>query len=312
MKKVVLWSAAGLFVLLVVLVVAVKLAAGARLDATYETHAHAVPLPYPEEGSAAAAGDEAALARAVDRGRHLVHARYGCTHCHGEDLGGGLMTDDPLVGRWPGPNLTRGKGSVVANYEMEDWDRIVRHGVKPDGRPALMPSQDFAEMSDQELSDIVAYISSLPPVDRNLGRPSFGPLGTVLLAVKALPLSAETLAARTEHPARPPSEADPVAFGAHLAKTCVGCHGEHLAGGPIPGAPPEWPAAANLTPHADGLAGWDFARFERALRRGERADGTPLRTPMREVANLGKNMTDTELRALWAYLRSLPAVPSAR
>ncbi|UUZ50088.1 hypothetical protein LP420_08775 [Massilia sp. B-10] len=32
------------------------------------------------------------------------------------------------------------------------------------------------------------------------------------------------------------------AHGAYVARSCVGCHGEHLSGGRIPGSPPEWPA----------------------------------------------------------------------
>jgi hypothetical protein len=33
--------------------------------------------------------------------------------------------------------------------------------------------------------------------------------------------------------------------GKYVAKMCIGCHGLGLAGGKIPGAPPQWPAASN-------------------------------------------------------------------
>lgn len=33
------------------------------------------------------------------------------------------------------------------------------------------------------------------------------------------------------------------------AVPCTGCHGAHFGGGAIPGAPPDWPAARNITPH---------------------------------------------------------------
>jgi len=43
-----------------------------------------------------------------------------------------------------GPNLTMGAGSVVLDYTPAEWDRIVQHGILPDGRPAIMPSKDFS------------------------------------------------------------------------------------------------------------------------------------------------------------------------
>ncbi len=251
-------------------------------------------------------------AASVARGEHLVHARYGCAHCHGEDLGGGFMLDESAMGRWPAPNLTRGEGGLPADFDLSDWDKAVRHGVRRDGTASVMPSQDFAAMSDEELLDIVTYVRSLPPVDRELPPRSFGPVGTLLLALGELQLAAESLASRTEHPTRPPHEAPTAEFGAHLAQTCIACHGRSFAGGPIRGGAPDWPPASNLTAHADGLATWTFEDFERLMREGERPDGTTVRTPMREVTQLGRRMSGTELRALWAFLRSLPEMPAPR
>ncbi len=283
-------------------VLLVWIGARARLDRKYETHAVDIPVPYPAEGLDA----KAALAGAIARGRHLVEVRYGCIACHGSDLGGATMVDDPALGSWFAPNITRGAGSRTRHYRMSDWDRIVRHGVKPDGRAAIMPSEDYVRMSDQELSDIVAYIRSLPPVDRRVPPPRFGPIGTVLLALGRLPLTAETYAGTRTHAARPPAAEPTSAFGRHLAQPCMGCHRTALCGGPIALGPPDWPPAANLTPHAQGLGAWSFADFERAMRDGVRPDGSRLRAPMAEVVRQTARMTDVELRALWSYLRALP------
>lgn len=89
-----------------------------------------------------------------------------------------------------------------------------------------------------------------------------------------------------------------------------GCHGQNLAGGPIAGGDPRWPPARNVTPHADGLAGWTFEQFTTSLREGTRPDGTLLRVPMTIVAPYARNMTDIELQALWMYLQSVPPVAS--
>ena len=222
------------------------------------------------------------------------------------------MIDDPMMGRLLGPNLTRDQGSRTLEYTPADWDRIVRHGVKPDGTPAVMPSQDFQLMSDQELSDIVAYIGAQPPVDEAVPAPTLGPLGKVLVATGAFTFSADMIEPREgPHVQLPPAEEVSVAFGRHLAGVCTGCHGADFSGGPIPGAPPAWAPARNLTAHADGLAGWTYEQFKAALREGRRPDGTALREPMTFVLAPAQNMTETELEALWVYLQSLPPVPSS-
>ncbi len=303
-KRKILLALATVPVALAALALFAYLGAWRRLGRVHQVHTSTLAAP---ENT-----DQAAHAASVARGEHLVRARYGCANCHGEDLGGGFMLDEPAMGRWPAPNLTRGRGGLAADFDLQDWERIVRHGVRPDGTAAVMPSQDFAAMSDEELLDIVAYVRSRPAVDRQMPERSFGPVGTLLLALGKLPLSAEQLAGRTEHPARPPQAAPTKAFGAHLAQTCIACHGPGFAGGPIPGGAPDWPPAANLTAHGDGLGAWDEDDFRRLMRTGRRPDGTEVRAPMREVIRLGQAMTDTELRALWAYLRSLPPQPTPR
>lgn len=270
--------------------------ASAQLSRKFEVHRVALPLAVDPSAS--------------ERGKHLVEARYGCVGCHGQNLAGGVMIDDPPIGKLFGPNLTTGKGGRTANYSAADWDRIVRHGVKPDGSPALMPSEDYFQMSDAELGDIVAYVRSLPAVDAETPVASLGPIGKVLLALGKFPIAAARHPNHALiHTARPPETKDTVEFGAHLAAVCSGCHRANLAGGKMPFGPPDWPAAANLTSHASGLGAWSFEDFERAITQGIRKDGQKLRPPMSELVPAGQRMSPTERRALWTYLRSLPAVP---
>ena len=288
-----------------------------------DTHTVEFPIPFPaaltgaadtatgREASGAAGEDArpAGLARAVERGRHLVEARYGCNECHGSDLGGGVMVDAFPLGTLLGPNITSGTGSVALDYTSADWDRIVRHGVRQDGTASTMPAQDFQRMSDRELSDIVAYIESVPPVDREVPAVRLGPLGKVLVATGQLPLAADLVPSHHEpHPLEPPAAEPTVEFGRHLAATCVGCHGADLAGGRILGGDPSWPPAANLTPHPDALGDWRYEDFVTALRGGVRPDGTRIRMPMTLVVPKAQRMSDVEFEALWAYLQSIPAV----
>lgn len=301
MKKLVKFLGVGLGALVLAVVVALTVAsfkAQARLAQKFESHRVTLPPAEP-------------LDEALARGKHLVDARYGCNICHGPNFAGGVMIEDPAIGSIHGPNITAGKGGRTAQYEAADWDRIVRHGIKPDGTPAVMPSEDFFKMSDQELSDIVAYVKSQTPVDVEVPRPTFGPLGKVLLAAGKFPISAEVLPDhRKAHAGVPPRAADSTDFGEHLAAICSSCHRANFAGGPMPFGPPDWPPAANLTQHDNGLKSWTYEDFEKTLTTGVTKNGKQLRDPMSLVVPAAKAMTDTERRALWTYLRSVPPRPA--
>ncbi len=287
-----------------------------QIARTFETHTADFPIPFPLDEAEAASrgltGDALAAesrARAMERADHLLSARYGCRECHGRNFGGGVMVDDAMLGHFLAPNLTLGKGSRTANFTAHDWDRIVRHGVRGDGHGAVMPSDDFKNMSDQELSDIVTFIRAQPAVDNVVPASTFGPVGKVLVAIGQLKYPADTLAANTVHPLLPPVEAPSVEFGKHLANVCTGCHGPDLSGGPIVGGDPSWPPARNLTPDATGLKGWTYEQFVTAISEGKRPDGSGLRAPMSAVVPpMARNMRDVEKQALWAYLQSVPAV----
>jgi len=248
-----------------------KSTASSRMEKQHTTHLVDFPIPFPltdaevaelraEKAKALPAEADpnadvlagvdlkaVALERAQARGKHLVESLYPCIECHGKDFGGGTMVDDPAIGKILGVNLTRGKGGVVATYTAADWDRTVRHGVLPTGKPTVMPAGDFAAMSDQELSDIVAYIRSVPPVDREVPRPTYGPVGTLLMAAGKIRINAEEDPHEKPHAAQAPAAAVTAEFGQHLLQVCTGCHGVDLAGGPIPGGPPDWPEAAKLS-----------------------------------------------------------------
>jgi hypothetical protein len=72
------------------------------------------------------------------------------------------------------PNISPGPGSVVKNYTEEDWVRTVRHGVSPSKHPLmLMPSKDYARMTDFDLASLVAYVRTLSPAVGEAGEIRF-------------------------------------------------------------------------------------------------------------------------------------------
>jgi mono/diheme cytochrome c family protein len=297
--------------------------ATSRYETQWKVHAADFPIPFPlrdDEVAALraqriAAGAPAAdplagvdlqalaLERAVRRGQHLVESRTGCKECHGRDLGGATIVDAALVGHWVAPNLTTGEGSVTRGFTAGDWDRAVRHGVRHNGRTSSMPVVEFVNLSDRELSDIVAYIRSQPPVNRDMGAVRLGPVFAFLIATDPRTLGAFTIDHDKAHAVEPPAEVANAVLGGHIVQVCRGCHGENLSGGKLAGDP-DMPIVANLTPHETGLKGWTEADFIRAIREGKRKDGTDISRmmPWQSYAR----MNDTELKAVWAYLQTVP------
>lgn len=267
----------------------------AWLGYRHERQAHEVPAVKLELPS-----DSASLAR----GEHIARAIGTCTLCHGPDLAGTVYMDAGPLGLVVGPNLTPGRGGIPADFTTADWARAIRYGVHPDGTSLLvMPSEVFVNFSDRDLASLIAYLKTLPPVDRELPETRLRWLGRILLGAGQLPLLVAEKTPRPVHVAGvPPGQS--VAYGRYLADVsgCTGCHGHGLSGGRVAG-PPGLPPASNLTP-AGPIAAWSKADFFRLMREGLRPDGSRIDDfmPWRQLAG----MTDDELRAILAYLRSVP------
>ncbi|MFN7941939.1 MAG: cytochrome c [Thermoanaerobaculia bacterium] len=247
----------------------------------------------------------------AERGEHLARSLLACTQCHGADFGGDKFIDSPGFAQIPAPNLTRGQGGIGARYEVADWERAIRHGVGADGRGLLvMPSSTFSYLADPDLADLVAYLASLPPIDRQFQPRRIGPVARLALVMKAKELfSAETIAHAQVGGAIPVFDSAR-GRGSYLARPCAGCHAEDFAGRAEPIAP-DSPPPANLTPDPnEGLGKWGRDDFARALRTGKRPDGTEIDEFMPWRAYSG--FTDSEVDDLWAFLQSLPAKPSRR
>src|SRR3569833_2982006 len=139
MRRILVRTAATLFA--IVLIFAAFVFARSELALRKVWMVGEAPLTIP-------AGDDA-----VARGEHLAITR-GCTDCHGDDLGGHVMMEVPAIGRMAGPNLTHGAGGLQSGFDDADFERAIRHGVKPDGHAMLfMPTRDFAALSDADTAD---------------------------------------------------------------------------------------------------------------------------------------------------------------
>jgi mono/diheme cytochrome c family protein len=286
----------GLIGIVLIATIALYAIGGGRAGKTYAIPAEAIAVPT-DQGS-------------IERGRHLATAIAKCVDCHGATLGGAVFldVDTPPLFRAVAPNLTRGQGGVGSQLSDADFARAIRHGVGPDGKALLvMPADDYSPMSDADVGALIAYIRSLPPVDSQLPPSEIRPLGQILLAAGQLPpFAAELIDHQVRREAAPPPGVT-AEYGRYLAMTggCTGCHGPGLSGGPIPGVPPDFPRAQNITP--TGIGSWSDEDFFRALREGKRPDGSAINPFMPWMAT--RQMTDDEIKALLAYLRTVPPRP---
>ncbi|HVU01872.1 MAG TPA: c-type cytochrome [Polyangiaceae bacterium] len=252
------------------------------------------------------------LARSTDpaviaRGKHLAEAVASCAtrDCHGNDGAGGKLLEIGPIGNFQGPNIT--PAGIAAVYTDGELARLVRHGIKKDGRTVrFMPVGDFTWLSDADVVAVISFVRSLPPVEKPNGPVKVGVVGKILDRRDFFPLD---IARKIDHeklevaPAPEPT----AAYGRFLVRLCTGCHGEHLAGGPIPGAPPSMPVPLNLTPHETGLHDWTYDDFAKLLATGIRKNGKAV-DPMMPSESFGK-MDDTEKHAIWEYLRTVPPLP---
>lgn len=295
MKKILKWAGvvAGVVVGLVALANLALYALGeARLKRVYTVPDASLTLP----------GDAESLAE----GKRIFQYR-GCEACHGEQLEGLVYLDNPAIGLVITPNLTTGAGGIGAQRTDADLIRSIRHGLRPDGTPLLfMPSTEFYFLSDQDLGRVIAYIRSLPPVNNEMPPSELSVTGRIVMSiVKEITfLPAELIPHTAPRPVVPVPGITPE-YGEYLSGSCKVCHGLTLSGGEIPGFPPEWQAAPNLTSGAGSrLPAWGEAGFIQIIKTGQK-HGRAINPDYMPWESY-RHMTDDELRAVYLYLQSLP------
>ena len=295
MKSALKWMGivfAALFGLLILGMLVLYASGKARLNKKYEVTVQSVAIP----------GDPGSL----EEGKRIFQYR-GCEACHGEDVQGLVYMDNPALGQVITPNLTSGKGGIGSQRSDVDLIRSIRHGVRPDGTPLLfMPSTEFYFLSDADLGNVLAYIRSMPPVEKETQPSVLSFTGFIAMnIVKTITFLPAELIPHDQPPPPAPEPGVTVEYGEYLSLSCKVCHGLTLSGGEIPGFPTEWPAPPNLTSgNGSRLPDWEAVGFIDILRDGEKHGRriNPLYMPWKSY----RHMTDEELRAVYLYLMSLP------
>jgi cytochrome c553 len=218
-------------------------------------------------------------ADAIARGRHISIV-WGCTKCHGENLSGTLMADDPILGTIPASNLTYGNGGIARSYTDVDWVRAIRHGVKPDSKVEIFMYDYYSTLSDQDLGDLIAYLKQIQPVDSEYPAIHIGPLIAIAPAVGLFKPAAELIDHDTIRATKPVAGAT-IEYGRYLSAICTECHGGGIA---------------------NAVKNWKQEDFIRTFNTGVLPDGKKLSPTM--SSKTFSEMNDTELAALWLYFTS--------
>jgi mono/diheme cytochrome c family protein len=297
MKKIVKWvgiALGGLIGIILIAGVVLSFLGGSRLNRSYSVQPQGIDIPT----------DEAA----IERGRHLARAVTLCVACHGENLAGDTLIDEPMIATIYASNLTAGRGGVGATYTDIDYLRAIRHGVNRQGRGLMiMHSDAYNRLSAADLGAIIAYLKSLPPVDNEVPQSRGAVLGKVFVALGlfdgAVPLiPAEIIDHDAPIAAAAPAGVTPE-YGQYLASiaVCSMCHGSDLKGGPPieEGAPP----GPNIAAYA-ASGSWSEEQFINTIRTGVTPYGKTLNADVMPWEVYAK-MTDEELAAIWRYVASL-------
>lgn len=253
----------------------------------------------------------------IDRGQYLVEGLLQCFICHSERdwekpggppiqgrAGAGRVRSDDGQYRLVAPNLTPDPETGTGHWTDEQLARAIREGVGHDGR-RLSPRmwyRSFRHLPDDDLQAVLAYLRSLDPV--------YNPLPTTILPPEY----------QAELNEEPPLELKPVNLesadlvevgrGLVALADCEGCHTAWGAPGDNPllagGNPIERNGrqafSTNITPDASGMP-YDAETFIEVIRTGKQNGLDPV---MPWIAF--RNLTDHDLRAIHAYLHTMPPV----
>lgn len=307
LKKFFKWTGTVILLILIGLITAVFL----RQNMTYDA-------PYPE---IKASKDSSVIAR----GRYLVHGPAHCLDCHapaafadkvakGEDapLSGGNKFELP-VGDVYSRNITPDTETGIGEFKDNEIARLLRYGVGRDGR-AILDFMPFHNMTDEDLTAVISYIRTVPPVKNKVPPNDYNFLGKFVKAFLLKPVGPDGEVKKHI------DQGATAEYGKYLARyvsNCVGCHterdlktgkfiGQEFAGGlkletNTPGVSIVTP---NITtdPKTGKLATWSEDDFIKRFRQGKViAESIMPWGPF-------SRMTDDELKAIYRYLKTVAPV----
>ena len=260
----------------------------------------------------------------IERGVKL--ASMLCRNCHysntTQKFTGKQLTEAPQFGTIYSANITQDPVAGIGKWTDGDIIYLIRTGIRPDGQylPPYMPK--LIHISEEDLYSIVAFLRSsnswVQPDNTRMpeSKPSFLTKFLVTIgAAKPFPYPKEKIPE--------PDTTNLVSWGKYIScyqLECFSCHSRDFAkndfytpekskgffggGNEMYNEEGKKLLTLNITMDENtGIGKWSEAQFITAVKTGQVPNGGPaLRYPMQAYSNL----TDQEVRAIYAYLKTVP------
>jgi alcohol dehydrogenase (quinone), cytochrome c subunit len=257
------------------------------------------------------------------QGEYLARAG-DCVSCHsapdGKAFAGGLKMGTPL-GAIYSTNITPDPETGIGGYSLADFDRAVRQGIAKDGHrlyPA-MPYPSYAKLTDADVAALYDFFIKDVPAVHQTNKPDEIPSYLRLrwpLAVWSFLFTASgSYVTKNDHDAE-------WNRGAYLVQGlghCGACHTprgiawqekaldesspDYLAGAALDA----WYAPDLRGDARTGLGSWSKEDLVDFLKAGHNKGETAFGSMIDVVNNSTPYMSDSDLDAIAAYLKSLPA-----
>lgn len=300
-----------IFVTLLVLISAVYLVVEGRSNRSFDA-------PYPD---IKASKDS----NSVARGRELVFGPAHCANCHtpastealvesGEEapLSGGRVFDLP-IGKLYAKNITPDSTGIGAMTDAE-FARALRYGLRKNGQ-ALFDFMPFHNTSDEDISAILSFLRSQPPVNNKVPENEMNLIGRAVKAFVMKPVgpTGDVPVAVTRDTS--------IAYGKYIANNVANCRGCHTNRDLMTGAfiGPDYAGGLafddetdsgtytlttpNLTPDITGrITGWTQEQFIQRFRTGKLIQQSHM--PWGPFSR----MSDNDLKAIYNFLQTIPPI----
>jgi len=256
----------------------------------------------------------------VEQGKYLVEWVAICFECHSERdfskpgwpipagrVGSGrILWGEGQPNQVVAPNISPDKDTGIGDWSDEEIIRAIKEGIGKNERllNPEMPSRYFHSLGDDELHSIVLYLRRIPPVKNRL------PEMAEYIPGKHPPTIAMDSIRLNKSSSR-------ISRGEYLVRLagCETCHtpnneegfirGLEFAGGKVFSRGDQSAATPNLTPDSSGISYYEESRFLEVLKTG-RVGSRALMSAMPWY--FYRHLTDSDLKAIFAYLRALPPV----
>jgi len=248
-----------------------------------------------------------------------------CASCHaspGQDdrlhLGGGLALASPY-GTFRAPNISSDPKDGIGAWTTRDLANALLSGVSPDGSHyyPVFPYPSYAHLTIADVSDLMAYLRSLPAVAGRAPPHDINPLFSIRRFVGMWKL----LYFRPGPIAPDPAHDEQWNRGRYLAEAaghCAACHSSRdlfggiknktrFAGGQDPVGTGFYP---NITPARIGH--WSQAQIAEVLTSGNTPDHGRVGSSMADVVSNTARLPQADRDAIAAYIKSLPARPTEK